>query len=86
MFADRKALIEEIKENERVIGNPVKSVSIHLFQLLRLVSFIKGVLGLEVILEASISPKSIVFIKGDKEIGILHIDSSETNKQKQANR
>ena len=24
MFADRKALIEEIKENERVIGNPVK--------------------------------------------------------------
>lgn len=87
MVLDRKALIEEIKENERVIGNPVKVGEYTLVPIIEIgTSFIKGVLGVEVILEASVSPKSIVFIKEDKEIGILHIDSNETNRQKQANR
>lgn len=70
MFADRKALIEEIKENERVIGNPVKVGEYTLVPIVEIgTSFIKGVLGLEVILEASISPKSIVFIKEIRRLG-----------------
>lgn len=81
MVLDRKALIEEMKENERVIGNPVKVGEYTLVPIIEIgTSFIKGVLGLEVILEASVSPKSIVFIKEDKEIGILHIDSNQQAK------
>ncbi|HHY13356.1 MAG TPA: hypothetical protein GX526_01745 [Thermoanaerobacterales bacterium] len=75
MILDKKALIEEIKENEKVIGNPVKVGEYTLIPIIEVgTSFIKGTLGLEAILEATISPKSIVYIKGDNEIGILNVD------------
>lgn len=74
----KRELKQEIMENEKVLGKPVKVGQYTLVPVIDVkISYIEGSFGIKAGLYASVSPKGIVVIKGDEEIGILPISGED---------